>query len=70
MTKRMKKANNFQIVKFQSHGAAWLLRNFFCQFQHSVAYKSVAYKKNVQSINSVVVSTPQKLYSKLVYKPV
>ena len=42
----MKKSNNFQIVKVQPQG----LLSFcliFCKFQPGVAYKCVAYKKNV-----------------------
>ena len=39
----IKKRNNFQIAKVQSHRLAQLLLDF-CQFQPSVAYTSVAYK--------------------------
>ena len=42
----MKNANNFQIPKVQPHGVAWHLL-YICQFQPSVTYKCVAYKKSV-----------------------
>ena len=38
--------NNFQIENIQPQGIAHLLFGFF-QFQPDVAYKIVAYKKNV-----------------------
>ena len=42
----MKKVNNFQIAKVQPQGVAQhLVEIAFRQFQPSVAYKSVAYKK-------------------------
>ena len=43
----MKKVNNFQIANVQHQDIAYLLLNFFYQFQPGVAYKSVAYKKSV-----------------------
>ena len=41
----MKNVNNFQILKVQPHGVTWHLRDFFCQFQPGVAYKTVGYTK-------------------------
>ena len=42
----VKNMNNFQIENIQPQGIAHLLFGFF-QFQPDVAYKIVAYKKNV-----------------------
>ena len=42
----MKNMNNFQIANFQPQSITQLLLIFF-QFQPGVAYKSVAYKKNL-----------------------
>ena len=51
----MKKANSFQKIEVQPQRIASLLLTFFCQFQHRIAYKSVAYKKNpaLQTINEL-----------------
>ena len=42
----MKNMNNFQIANFQPQSVTQLLLIFF-QFQPGVAYKSIAYKKNL-----------------------
>ena len=61
----MKKANNSQIAKFQSQGVAQVYL-IFCQFQPSVAYKSVAYKKKRVAKSAIHVYPT--LNQKLVHK--
>ena len=51
----MNKANSFQKVEVQPQRVASPLLTFFFQFQHRIAYKSVANKKNpvLQTINEL-----------------
>ena len=50
----VKKANSFQIAEVLPQGVAYLRVLIFCQFQPSIAYKSVAYIKKVRIIKVVI----------------